>query len=151
MVPPGISIGLFGVLDIAAGPTVISNLTLDGPLLAVTGWSQTGVLAGEAHDDITLNDISITGPGSLTSTFLATGGMVGLSDNLTINDCRVEIDVTGVTNTGGVLGATDRATITNCNVDNTVTSTGTNTGGPGGVRPVQYHQRYHLHRYGKWR
>ena len=102
-------VGLFGVIEGA----ILQNVHVSGDLTSITGAFYVGTLAGQSTTSAsTLSNCSVTA--TVESTQEKAGGLVGLSDQLSIHSCEVnaDISVTGSGNrwmAGGLVGYSNGA------------------------------------------
>jgi len=100
------NLGLFGTVGSAG---TIRNLGFSG---SVAGDSQIGGLVGENQG--TIENSFVSGAGSITSTFIYAGGLVGYSNGGTVTDSYARIAVSTTNGwASGLVGLSSGGTVTN--------------------------------------
>ena len=121
-------IGLFGIIDSASSWVRNTNL-ID---VNITGVAYTGTLIGDLTDGTDVTNCSASG--TLVTTGVFVGGLIGINRGANIVNCSVTTTVTGASNSvGGLIGNNytgGTGNVTNCHYNGSITVTaGTYHGG----------------------
>ena len=120
-------VGLFGYVESLIGIIHVRNIKLDGALFHVSGFNNTGGLAGAVHKYVQV--VNASAKGSITG-LINTGGLIGAAiDDVEISRSNDGSNVAGIISTGGLVGAAANNTqIKDSQTSSTVSGKG-NTGG----------------------
>ena len=92
---------------------------------SVTGGYDTGGIIGDASADITncTNKASVTGSGTASGNAHGTGGIAGrMTSSGTVSKCLNEGDVSGTILTGGIVGISNNRSVTECRNEGRISS-----------------------------
>lgn len=117
----GTDIGLFGYV----GNSEIRNLVLDGDLMSVEGYKDSGALAGYANNS-SISNCHATGAVAGQD---QTGGLLGYGISSSITDSSADVSVTGSLNNGGLAAYLFTCNVTNSKASGPVSGRGRNSGG----------------------